>query len=214
VRTIDLRRDLRRFYAPRPGTVELIEVPAFEFLMIDGRVAAGQKPGDAPEFQAAVGALYGAVYTLKFAFKKRPVDPIDFPVMALEGLWSSELVEPDLTGQRREPWDFTLMILVPDLIRPDDLAAAVDAVRGKRGDQPALARLRLETFEEGLCVQALHVGPYATEAETIARMKAFAAANGCTRRGRHHEIYLGDPRRADPAKLRTVLRQPVARTPP
>jgi hypothetical protein len=209
VRTIDLRRDLRQFYAPRRGAVELIDVPAFRFLMIDGQVAAGQRPEDSQEFQAAIGALYGAAYTLKFTLKKRPVDPVDFPVMPLEGLWPSDLIQGDFSESRREPCDYTLLILVPDVVGAEHLAAAIETVRSKRGEQAALAGLRLETFEEGLCIQALHVGPYATEPETIARMQAFAAANGYTRRGRHHEIYLGDPRRADPAKLRTVLRQPV-----
>jgi hypothetical protein len=212
MRTIDLRRDLRRFYAPRAGAVELIEVPALRFISIDGQVAAGEKPGESADFQAAIGALYGAVYTLKFGFKKRPVDPVDFPVMALEGLWPGEVVEPSSAVERREPWDFTLMILVPNEVGQTDLAAAVESVRAKRGENPSLARLRLETFEEGLCVQALHVGPYATEPETVARMRAFASAHGCVARGRHHEIYLGDPRRAAPDKLRTVLRQPVARS--
>jgi hypothetical protein len=103
------------------------------------------------------------------------------------------------------------MILVPDVVGSQDLDAAVTSLHAKRGDSPALARLRLETFVEGLCVQALHVGPYAAEPATIVRMQAFAAANGCSRRGRHHEIYLGDPRRAAPDRLRTILRQPVTR---
>ena len=211
MRTIDLRRELKPFYAPKPGAVELIDVPAFTFLAIDGRVEPGQKPGDSADFQAAVGALYGAAYTLKFTFRKRAVDPVDFPVMALEGLWSSELLDDD--PARQEPWDYTLLILVPDEVTEADLAAAVTSIRAKRGDNPALARLRLKRFAEGPCVQALHVGPYATEPETMTRMRAFAAAGGCTLQGPHHEIYLGDPRRADPAKLRTVLRQPVTCSP-
>ena len=207
MRTIDLRGDLKRFYAPRLGALELIEVPAFQFLMVDGQVAAGERPGESAGFQADVGALYGAVYTLKFAFKKREVDPVDFPVMALEGLWPADIA--GFEGARLEPWAYTLMIMEPDMVTPADLAAAVGAVRTKRGPNPALDRLRLERFEEGLCVQALHVGPYATEPATIDRMRAFMAAEGLRPRGRHHEIYLGDPRRADPAKLMTVLRQPV-----
>lgn len=209
MRTIDLRKDLRRFYAPRPGSVELVEVPAFQFVMIEGRVGAGEQPGDSAEFQAAVGALYGAAYTLKFAFKKRAVDPVDYPVMALEGLWPAGLV--GFEGTRQAPWDFTLMIMEPDVVTAADLAAAVAAVRLKRGPNPALDRLRLERFEEGPCVQALHVGPYATEPATIERMRAFMVAEGLRPRGRHHEIYLGDPRRADPAKLKTILRQPISR---
>jgi hypothetical protein len=209
MRTIDLRRDLKRFYAPRPGAVELIDVPAFQFLAIDGMVAAGEQPGDSAAFQASVGALYGAAYTLKFAFKKRPVDPVDYPVMAPEGLWPADIV--GFEGARSQPWGYTLLIMVPDIVGPADLRAAIEVVLSKRGPSPALDAVRVELLEEGLCVQALHVGPYATEPETIRRMRDLMSAEGCEPTGRHHEIYLGDPRRADPAKLKTILRQPVRR---
>ncbi len=211
MRTSDLRRDLKRYYAPRPGVVELIEVPAFQFLAIDREVPAGGQRGDSAAFQASVGAPYGAAYTLKFAFKKRPVDPVDFPVMALEGLWPADIV--GFEGARTEAWAYTLLMLVPDLVGAADLAAAIAAVRAKRGPSPAFDHVRLERLEEGLSVQALHVGPYATEPATIPRMRDFAQAADCEPHGRHHEIYLGDPRRADPAKLKTVLRQPVRRRP-
>jgi hypothetical protein len=105
------------------------------------------------------------------------------------------------------------MIMQPDLVTPWMLAEALAQLRKKRGDQPAFARLRLESFHEGLSVQTMHIGPYATEPATVEKMQAFMQANGCQDLvglgGKHHEIYLGDPRRADPAKLKTVLRHPV-----
>lgn len=208
VRVLDLRRQLRSLYAPPPGPPRLVDVPPLTYVAIDGEVAAGSGPGDAPAFQAALQAIYGAAWTLKMTAKRRAVDPVDYPVMPLEGLWPAEIV--GWKGTRREPWPFTLLILVPDETRETDLATAVGAIRAKRGDTPELKRLRLERLEEGRCVQALHVGPYATEAATIAAMHEAMGRSGMVARGRHHEIYLGDPRRSAPDRLRTILRQPVA----
>ncbi|HEY9074999.1 MAG TPA: GyrI-like domain-containing protein [Anaerolineaceae bacterium] len=182
-------------------------MPEFQFVMLDGALEAGVKPGDSPAFQEATEALYGISYTLKFMLKQRKDDPIDYPVMALEGLWWVENGVFDINDPSN--WLWTLMILQPDVISPALFEEGLAALRKKRGDQPAFARLRLEPFREGWCVQMMHVGPYATEPETIARMEAFASETGWTMSGRHHEIYLGDPRRADPAKLKTILRHQV-----
>ena len=210
MKKIDLKKDLKTFYAPSAKAITVVNVPAFQFAMIDGDVAEGTLPGDSPTFQAAVAALYGISYTLKFSFKKREVDPIDYPVMALEGLWQTASGKFEPTG--KEPLRFTLMILQPDVVKARDFTAALAALRKKRGDSPALARLRLETFREGLCMQTMHIGPYATEPETLARMTAFAAEQGYRQRGLHHEIYMGDPRKSAPEKLKTVLRLPIEKT--
>jgi hypothetical protein len=103
------------------------------------------------------------------------------------------------------------MILQPDFITPEIFQDALSQLRQKKGDQPAFSRLRLESFEEGSSMQIMHIGPYSKEPATIAKMDAFAQANGYKKRGKHHEIYLGDPRRAAPEKLKTVLRYPVAK---
>jgi hypothetical protein len=204
--TLDLRKELKKYYQPPAKKVELVEVPAFNFLMIDGAIEADKSPGTSPLFEQATGALYGAAYTLKFMFKKRKADPIDYPVMALEGLWFVEDGHFDI----RYPgnWKYTLMIMQPDIVSADQFAEAVDQLRKKK-PSPAVDRLRLERFQEGLCVQTMHIGPYATEPATVERMEAFAAENGYQMHRKHHEIYLGDPRRGDPAKLKTVLRHPV-----
>ena len=102
------------------------------------------------------------------------------------------------------------MIMQPDHITPEMFAEAV-AQAAKKKPNPALSRLRLESFREGLCVQTMHLGPYATEPATVERMQAWAAENGYRLTGKHHEIYLGDPRRAEPEKLKTVLRHGVER---
>jgi hypothetical protein len=208
---MDLKKDLKGLYNPSAKKVELVEVPSLNFIMIDGAIEPDQSPGTSPLFAENMQALYAAAYTLKFAAKQRKQDSLDYPVMPLEGLWWVE----DGTFDLQEPgnWKYTLMIMQPDAITPAMVAEALVQVRKKRGDQPAFARLRLDGYTEGLCVQTLHVGPYATEPATVDRMRAYLQANSCKDLvglgGKHHEIYLGDPRRADPSKLKTVLRHPV-----
>ena len=208
---LDLRKELKYLYAPSAKKVEVVDVPAFNFVMIDGAIEPDQTPGTSPLFQENMQALYGAAYTLKFAAKLRKENPVDYPVMALEGLWWVE----DDTFDIRKPgnWKYTVMIMQPDLVTPGMFAEALTQMRKKKGNQPAFARLRLDRFHEGLCVQTMHIGPYASEPETVERMQAFMQENGYRDLvglgGKHHEIYLGDPRRADPSKLKTVLRHPV-----
>ncbi len=206
MQTLDLKKLYKPFYAPPAGKVQLVDVPELQFLMIDGAIEPGQAPGTSPGFEQAMGALYGAAYTLKFKLKKRADDPVDYPVMALEGLWRLESGEFD--SNVKDNWGYTLMILTPDVVTPDDLRATVAELETKRPN-PANQNLRLERYREGLCVQALHVGPYATEPETVERIRQFAAAEGYALTHGHHEIYMGDPRRAAADKLKTVLRYPV-----
>jgi hypothetical protein len=210
---LDLRKQWKHLYAPSAKKVELVDVPEFKFVMIDGRIEPGQAPGTSPGFEEAMGALYGAAYTLKFMSKLRKQDQVDYPVMALEGLWWVEGAEFDISTAWEaftDRWVYTVMIMQPDHITPDMFAEAV-AQAAKKKPNPAFARLRLESFREGLCVQTMHIGPYATEPATIERMHNWADENGYRLAGKHHEIYLGDPRRADPEKLKTVLRHPVER---
>jgi hypothetical protein len=210
---LDLKKDLKYLYAPSAKKIELVEVPAMNFVMIDGAIEPDQAPGTSPLFQEDLQALYGAAYTLKFAAKLRKQDPLDYPVMALEGLWWVEDGTFDI--QKPGNWKYTLMIMQPDQISVQMFAEALAQLRRKKGDQPAFARLRLESFQEGLTVQAMHIGPYAAEPATVEKMKAFMQANGLQDLvglgGKHHEIYLGDSRRADPSKLKTVLRHPVGK---
>ncbi|MBP1693371.1 MAG: uncharacterized protein H6Q37_1254 [Chloroflexi bacterium] len=208
--TLDLRKQWKHLYNPSAKKVEVVQVPGIQFAMIDGEIETGHGPGSSPDFQAAMEALYGISYTLKFAAKLRKENPIDYPVMALEGLWGVEGFDR-ATFDISNPagWQYTVMIMQPDLVTPEMFADGLGQLRKKRGDQPVFAKLRLERFEEGLCIQTMHLGPYATEMETIAKMDDFAAANGYGMHGKHHEIYMGDPRKAAPEKLKTVLRHPV-----
>jgi hypothetical protein len=208
--TLDLRKQLKYLYSPSAKKVEVVQVPRFQFTMIDGVIETEHGPSTSPTFQAAMEALYGISYTLKFMLKLRKENPVDYPVMALEGLWGTENFDRqtfDIT--QTAGWQYTVMILQPDLISADIFQEGLAQLRKKRGDQPAFSKLRLESFEEGPAIQILHVGPYATEMETIARMDAFAEANSYQLHGRHHEIYMGDPRKAAPDKLKTILRHPV-----
>ena len=211
MQTLELKKTYKALYGPSPKKIELIDVPRLQFLMIDGAIEPGLAPGNSPLFQENVQALYGVAYTLKFTLKKRKEDPVDYPVMALEGLWWVEDGLFDITAP--DNWIYTVMIMVPELITHELFGEAVAQLRTKKGEQPGFNRLRLDHFQEGLCVQTMHVGPYADEPATVQRMRLFAETMGCKDRvelgGKHHEIYLGNPQRADPAKLKTVVRHPV-----
>lgn len=207
--TLDLKKIYKPLYAPSARKVELVEVPRLNFLQLEGAIEPGQGPGTSPLFQENMQAMYGAAYTLKFMFKKRAVDPLDYPVMALEGLWWVEDGRFDI--QVKDNWFYRLLIMQPEEITPQIFSEALAQMRKKKGDLPGFARLRLEPFTEGLCMQIMHIGPYSDEPATVEKMDAFAAQNGYVKCGDHHEIYLGNPMQADPAKLRTILRHPVKR---
>ena len=203
MKTIDLKKTLKPLYAASAAKPAIVDVPAMGCLMVDG---TGEPGGTA--FQEAVGSLYSVAYTMKFWFKKER--SVDYPVMALEGLWHADSMDHFL-AQKRESWKWTLFIVLPDVITKKDVAKAVADVK-KKAKFPRFPEVRFERFREGKCAQVMHVGPYSTERETIDRLHAFARDQGYRLRGSHHEIYLGDPRRSKPEKLKTILRQPVERT--
>lgn len=203
---LDLRKQYKSLYQPSAKKVVLVEVPPFQFAMVDGKIEAGHAPDNSPAYQQSFELLYGVAYTLKFASKLRAENPIDYKVMAMEGLWWTPGGEFDV--QNPENWHWTAMIMQPDHITPAMFAEAQAQLKQKKPHLP-VEKLRLERFHEGMCVQIMHIGPYADEPPTIARMHAFAEENGYRLRGKHHEIYLGDPRRTASEKLKTVLRHPV-----
>jgi hypothetical protein len=211
MKTLDLKTQFKTLYQPSAKKIEIIQVPKLQFAMIDGAIEKGSEPGKSPAFADASQALYGISYTLKFMLRKRQTDAIDYPVMALEGLWWVEDGMFDIAV--KDNWFYTLMIMQPEVVTPGIFEEAREQVRRKKGDSDMLSQARLDHFAEGLCVQVMHIGPYATEPATIERMRSFAQENGYRDRvglgGKHHEIYLGDPRKADPSRLKTVLRHPV-----
>ncbi len=203
---LDLRKQLKYLYSPSAKKVEVVDVPAFNFAMIDGAIEPDASPGTSPGFQEATQALYGIAYTLKFMTKQRKSNPVDYPVMALEGLWWVEDGQFDI--QKPGNWKYTLMILQPDLVTTEMFSDGLAQLQKKK-PSPAVERLRLERFHEGLCLQIMHIGPYADEPASVAKMTAFAQENGYSLQYNHHEIYIGNPLRADPAKLKTILRHPI-----
>jgi hypothetical protein len=211
MKTLDLKKQFKYLYQPSAKKIETVQVPNLQFAMIDGAIEKGSEPGKSPAFAEATQALYSISYTLKFTIKKRKTNAIDYPVMALEGLWWVEDGYFDITV--KDNWLYTLMIMQPDVITQEIFEEAREQVRKKKGDSASLNRLRLTHFEEGLCVQVLHIGPYATEPATIDRMQEFMRENGLQDsvgpNGKHHEIYLSDPRKAAPDKMKTVLRHPA-----
>jgi len=200
--TVDLRRQLPELYTAQADPA-LVDVPELDYLMIDGQ----GDPNASAEYGAAVQALYAVAYTVRFALKRRD-DPVDAPVMPLEGLWWV----PDMrtfTVEDKSGWQWTMLILQSGHTTADLVAEAKETAERKKG-LPAVERVRLERFAEGRAAQVLHRGPYSAEGPTIERLHRFIADEGLALAGRHHEIYLGDPSRTAPEKLRTIIRQPVA----
>ena len=162
----------------------------------------GQGTPEGEQFAAAIGALYGVAYTLKFTLKRAGV--LDYPVLPLEALW-------DLPPEGVGDWCWTALIAVPDAISARDVRVAAATARGR--GTPATDTVRLRTLSEGRCAQVMHVGPYDAEAPTIEVLHRFIADQAYAISGRHHEIYLSDPRRTSPDRLRTIIRYPVKRAP-
>jgi len=206
---IDYKQEMKELFRPSAKTPSVVDVPAMNFLVIDG----SGDPNGSPEFEAAVEALYGLSYAIKFAIKKQGGP--DYTVMPLEGLWWNP--RKRAFNWERDEWDWsewkwTLMIAQPTHVT-DGHVRSCRAELGAKKNPEALDRVRFREFEEGLSVQVMHIGPFSEEGPTVTRLHDFAADNGYRLRGKHHEIYLSDPRRAKPEKMKTVLRHPVSPRP-
>ena len=205
---IDPKKTIDAYRAKR-GEFRVLDVPPLQYLMIDG----SGDPNTAPAYAEAVSALFPLAYTLKFA--SRTELGIDTVVMPLEGLWHADDMESFTTRRDKTAWELKLLRLVGDHVTRPMFADAVETVarKAEKKKEPlsALSGVRLETLAEGRCVQTLHVGPFDDEGPVLDELHhRFIPENGLRMTGRHHEIYLSDLRRTDPAKLRTILRQPVA----
>ncbi len=199
---LDYKKQYKNLYSSKPGKVEEVTVPKLRYLMVDG---IGDPNGQ--EFQDAVGALYSASYTLKFSRKKAGLEP-DYRVGALEGLWWMEgKVRWDVNA--RQDWMWTAMILQPDFVSEEDLAETIRQLKIKK-PSPSLDKLKLDYLDEGQSLQIMHVGPYSEERRSIDAMDAYAVEHGLRMHGKHHEIYMGDPWRTKPERLKTILRHPVS----
>jgi len=202
---IDFKKELQHLYNPSAREFTVVEVPEMQFLMVDGH----GDPNTELAYQEAVEALYAVAYKLKFMSKQQLEK--DYTVPPLEGLWWAADIDTFTVNLDKSAWDWTMMIMQPEWITPELFAQAVAEVQKSKA-LPALSIMRLERYAEGLAVQILHIGSYDDEAPTLARMhREFIPQNGYVEAGKHHEIYLGDPRKTAPEKLKTVLRQPVVR---
>lgn len=200
---LDLKKRFSSLYKPSAKVPVVVDVPPLRFLMLDGKGDIG-----GPTYQHAVEALYGLAYPTKFAAKKQL--GLNYPVMPLEGLYYDPSHSTAFTPEMRDTLDYRLLIMLPDEV-PSEFVEEVRAKVASKKDLPRLSEVRVQTFSEGPSIQIMHVGPYAEETPTIERLLAFAAEKGLDVTGDHHEIYLGDPRKGDPAKLKTVLRYGVTR---
>lgn len=199
---VDLKRELKQLYTAPVGDFTILDVPPLTYFMIDGH----GDPNVEPRYREAVEALYAASYTLKFMSK----DSLgkDYVVPPLEGLWwAADLA--DFASRRKDRWSWTMMIMVPNFISQAIAEAAVAKVSAKKS-LSTLSLVRFASLEEGRSVQTLHVGSYDSEGPILKRMhEEFLPSKGLSETGIHHEIYLSDPRKVAPDKLKTILRQPV-----
>lgn len=199
---IDFKKELKNLYKPSDKEVEIIDVPKMNFLMIDG---AGN-PNTSQEYKDAVEALYTVSYALKFMIKKGEV-AVDYGVLPLEGLWWVD----DMTKfsvENKDVWKWTSMIMQPEYVTRDLFEQAVEQVKKKK-NPPSLSKIRFESFNEGLSAQIMHIGPFSAERPTIEKVHNLVNEKGYELRGKHHEIYLSDPRKAAPEKMKTIIRQPI-----
>jgi hypothetical protein len=198
---LDFKKELKHLYRPSAKKFTVVDAPPMSFLMIDGR----GNPNTAPEYADAVEALYTVAYKLKFMSKKTLNR--DYVVPPLEGLWWAEDMNA-FTAENKDAWLWTMMIMQPEWISAQLFDEARAQVK-KAKNPSALPKMRLESYHEGLSAQIMYLGAYADEGPTIAQMHAFIADNGYKPAGKHHEIYLSDPRKVAPEKLKTILRQPI-----
>ena len=201
---LDLKKELKHLYNPSSKAPVMLDVPPMHFLAVDGAGAP-----DGPEAVAAIEALYAVAYTLKFSVKKGPL-AVDYPVLPLEGLWWAD--DMATFAADKSKWKWTYMIAQPELITAEMVSKASTEVRRKK-NPAALSKMRFERFAEGRAAQIMYFGPYSGEGPTIKGLHDFIHKQGDSFDGqvqKHHEIYLSDPRRTAPEKLKTVIRQPVA----
>jgi hypothetical protein len=198
---IDLKKELKSLYNPSSKEITTIDVPAMNFLLIDGEGAPTSS-----QFIEAVEALFSVSYTLKFIIKKGK--GVDYGVMPLEGLWWVD----DMTkfnADQKDEWKWTAMIMQPKYVDASDVTLAVEQVKKKK-KLVALPKVRFESFKEGNAAQIMYVGPFSAEGPTITKIHAYIENSGHTLSGKHHEIYLNNPATTAPEKLKTILRQPMS----
>ncbi len=203
INKIDYKKELKHLYTPSHKQPEIIDVPEMKFIMLNGE----GNPNTSEDYQNAIQVLYGLSYTLKFMFKKDPDQPFDYTVLPLEGLWYADDYQ-DFKNNNKDKWKWTAMIMQPDKVTNEMFAQAKKELIKKK-NPPAIDKAYLQSFHESTSAQIMHIGPYDAELPTIEKLHNFIQENGYIFNGEHHEIYLGDPRRSAPGKLKTIIRHPI-----
>ena len=202
MKKIDYKQELKHLYRPSTKKVKIVNVPEMNFLMIDGK----GDPNTSLEFKDAIDVLFTLSYTIKFIIKKSEIG-IDYCVMPLEVLWWADNM-PSFYMDNKENWNWTLMIMQPEIVTREILKNATERVRIKK-NPISLPMVRFEPFKEGKVTQIMHMGPFLEEGQTIEKVYSFIENNGDKRRGNHHEIYLSDIKRTAPEKWKIIIRQPI-----
>jgi len=199
---IDFKKNMKDLYGPSPKSVVWVDVPRLNYFMIDGT----GDPNTSKEYSESVETLFALSYNIKFMIKKGPIG-IDYGVLPLEGLWwVDDMTKFDVND--KSEWKWTSLMMQPEMITPEIVQEAIENVKKKK-DPPALSKVRFESFSEGRAAQIMHIGPFSEEGPTIQKIHQFIRDSGHELAGKHHEIYLSDIRKADPAKWKTVIRQPI-----
>lgn len=199
---MDFKKEFKELYSSSSKEVNSVKVPPMKYLMIDGF----GNPNNSDEFNSAVESLYSIAYNIKFSIKKANLAP-DYTVMPLEGLWWADDMS-QFSVETKDVWNWTLMIMQPKFISDEIFKTSVNQVLIKK-KLAKVADIRLELYDEGLSAQIMHLGPYSDEAPTVAKLHDYITNQGYVFGGKHHEIYLSDPRKAAPEKMKTIIRQPM-----
>ncbi len=197
---IDFKKALKQLYNPSSKGFHIVDVPGMNFLMVDGR----GNPNTSPDYQQVVDALYSMSYGIKFALKPLGYDHI---VPPLEGLWWMEDMR-EFTQMNKDRWEWTMMVMQPEWVTREHIEKVREESNRKKTNS-MLSKVKFGKYVEGMAAQVLYTGAYSDEGPVIAELHKFIAAQGYKPRGKHHEIYLGDPRKTSPERLHTILRQPV-----
>jgi len=206
IKKLDYKKEFPDLYKPSLKEPAIIKIPKMMFFMIDGT----GDPNTSEDYKEIVQLLYNISYTLKMKVIKKETPSKDYVVPPLEGLWYMPKME-EWSMDEKDKWEWTMMIRIPDFIKDTQIKKAMKILKETKNPS-SFSKLRCEQYEEGTCVQIMYLGPYDEEPPTIKKIHQFAEKNGYNLNGHHHEIYLSDPRRVEPERLKTILRQPIIKS--
>ncbi|SHK23933.1 hypothetical protein SAMN02745163_03460 [Clostridium cavendishii DSM 21758] len=197
---LDLKKQLKDLYGVKQGEFKAVKLPKIKYIAIDGK----GNPNESKDYKLCLEALYKIAYSIKFTFKNRD---LDFVVPSLSGLWYMENNE-FFNEENKDKWQWTMMVAMPDYVQKEDFEEAKKATINKH-DNSRLKDIKFIEYDEGLVMATLYVGSYSEERETLEKMYGLIEEKGYKFNGKHHEIYLSDPRRVEESRLKTILIQPI-----